>query len=46
MQQVKGGCTPAGANQVSNNNEGGFDIPQLSKRQRKNPALKGKDFLW
>jgi hypothetical protein len=41
-----GGWTPSVANQVSKNDEGEVGKPQLSKRQRKNPALKDQDFLW
>ena len=39
-----GAWTPSVANQVSKNDEGEVGKPQLSKRQRKNPALKDKDF--
>jgi hypothetical protein len=33
-------------NQVSKYDEGEVSNPQLNKRQRKNPALKDRDFLW
>jgi hypothetical protein len=41
-----GGWTPGVANQVSKYDGEEVGIPQLSKRQRKNPALKDQDFLW
>ena len=39
-----GGWTPSVANQVLTNDEGEVGKPQLSKRQRKTPALKDQDF--
>ena len=33
-------------NRVSKYDEGEVSKPQLNKRQRKNPALKDRDFLW